>query len=60
MTVKELAEVLVQAHKIVEEEWNKRTPEQRRKICENILKKSGKFAKSKEDSNQQIKKGTPE
>ena len=43
MTAKELVQVLVKAHKIVEEEWNKRTPEQRRKICENILARSRKF-----------------
>ena len=47
MTAKELAQVLVKAHKIVEEEWNKQTPEQRRKICENILARSRKHAEEK-------------
>ena len=56
MTAKELVQVLVQAHKIVEEEWNKRTPEQRRKICENMLKKSEEFAKQrKAQANQEGK-----
>jgi len=39
VTIRDLPELLKTAHRVVDEEWKKLTPERRKRICENILKK---------------------
>lgn len=40
MTIRDLLELLRTAHRVVDEEWKKLTPEQRERICNNLLKKA--------------------
>ena len=39
VTIRDLPELLKTAHRVVDEEWKKLTPERRKRICENLLKK---------------------
>lgn len=41
MTVRDILEM---CRKAADEHWSKLTPEQKRKICENVLRKSREFA----------------
>ena len=40
MTIRDLPELLKTVHRVVDEEWKKLTPERRKRICENLLKKA--------------------
>ena len=47
MNARELAEVLVMAKKVCDEEWEKLGPEKRKRICENLLKRAEARIKKK-------------
>ena len=47
MNVIELAKILKTAHDVVEEEWKKISPERKRRMVENIMKRAAARAKKK-------------
>ena len=50
MKIGKVVEILRTVSRVVDEEWNKLTPEQRRKICDNIMERAAKrAAQRKED-----------
>ncbi len=48
MTIRDLPELLKTAHRVADEEWKKLTPERRKRICENLLKKAKARIEAKE------------
>ena len=48
VTIRDLPELLKTAHRVVDEEWKKLTPERRKRICENLLKKAKARIEAKE------------
>ena len=47
MNAIELAKILKTAHDVVEEEWKKISPERKRRMVENIMKRAAERAKKK-------------
>lgn len=48
MTIRQIANLLVTAQRVADEEWKKLSPERRRKICDNLTRRAG-IKKSKKD-----------